>query len=259
MNYHVEVNNIIPKEQKGGTNNTYGTIDQLIINKMVLHDAHKRKRNLSTAWIDYKKAFDSVPYDWLIETLRIHKFDDVTINFFETTMKHWRTSLILRHENGEIRTDTFDITNGIFQGDSPSGLHFVLCLLPLSWLLRKAELGYRLKRTRNLDDVISHLLFMDDLKIYAENDTNLTSLINIVKTFSDDIRMSFGLNKCNKLTIVKGEVVQRENIVLNNGDELQSLDNNAHYKYLGFNERETTDKRSKSLIQNDTLQESNES
>jgi len=92
---------------------------------------------------------------------------------------------------------------------------------------------------------------MDDLKIYAENDTNLTSLINIVKTFSDDIRMSFGLNKCNKLTIVKGEVVQRENIVLNNGDELQSLDNNAHYKYLGFNERETTDKRSKSLIQNE--------
>jgi len=103
---------------------------------------------------------------------------------------------------------------------------------------------------------------MDDLKIYAENDTNLTSLINIVKTFSDDlinivktfsddIRMSFRLNKCNKLTIVKGKLVQRENIVLNNGDELQSLDNNAHYKYLGFNERETTDKRSKSLIQNE--------
>jgi len=69
MNYHVEANNIIPKEQKGGTSNTFGTIDQLTINKMVLDNARKRKRNLSTAWIDYKKAFDSVPHDWLIETL----------------------------------------------------------------------------------------------------------------------------------------------------------------------------------------------
>jgi len=51
------------------------------------------------------------------------------------------------------------------------------------------------------------VIFMDDLKLYAANDTNLTSLIYIVKTFSDDIRMSFGLSKCNKLTIIKGKVI----------------------------------------------------
>ena len=32
---------------------------------------------------------------------------------------------------------------------------------------------------------------MDDLKLYASNDNQLTTLINITKSFSDDIKMSF--------------------------------------------------------------------
>ena len=162
---------------------------------MIQEDAKKKKKNLSTAWIDYKKAFDSVPHDWIIETLKIHKFDATTTKFIETTMKEWKTSLHLRHSSGEISTPVFNIKTGIFQGDSPSGLIFVLCLLPLSWL------GYKINRR-----TISHLLFMDDLKLFASNDNQLQSLINVVKTFSDDIKMSFGMNKCNKITITRGKV-----------------------------------------------------
>ena len=135
MNHHITANNIIPAQQKGNSCNTFGTIDQLLINKMIQEDARTKKKNLSTAWIDYKKAFDSVPHDWIVETLKIHKFDEITTNFIETTMKQWKTSLNLTHSNGEISTPVFDINTGIFQGDSPSGLIFILCLLPLSWLL----------------------------------------------------------------------------------------------------------------------------
>ena len=132
MNHHIATNNIIPQEQKGNSSNTFGTIDQLLVNKMIQEDAKKKKKNLSTAWIDYKKAFDSVPHDWIIETLKIHKFDATTTKFIETTMKEWKTSLHLRHSREEISTPVFNIKTGIFQGDSPSGLIFVLCLLPLS-------------------------------------------------------------------------------------------------------------------------------
>ena len=34
---------------------------------------------------------------------------------------------------------------------------------------------------------------MDDLKLCARNDQQLQGLLNIVKHFSDDIRMEFGL------------------------------------------------------------------
>jgi len=237
MKHHIDSNSLIPPEQKGCTSNTYGTIDQLSINKTIMEEAVKGMRNISTAWIDYRKAYDSIPHDWLIETLRIHKFDETLVKFFETTINNWKTSLQLSTANEEMATELFRILAGIFQGDSPSGTQFVLCLLPLTWMLKKSKMGYK---PRNQAEKISHLMFMDDIKLYAANDHQLENLVDIVKTFSDDIGMSFGIDKCNKLTIKKGKVTKTTNIVLGNGDEIKSLNNQEYYKYLGFSERETT-------------------
>ena len=46
--------------------------------------------------------------------------------------------------------------------------------------------------------------------------------------------MSFGIDKCKKLTIQRGKIVDMENIQLNNGGELKSLELNQQYKYLEF-------------------------
>ena len=61
--------------------------------------------------------------------------------------------------------------------------------------------------------------------------------------------MSFGMNKCNKITIIQGKVSNLQNdITLNCGENLKSLENGQQYRYLGFNECETTDKRTKKAI-----------
>ena len=57
----LEENNLLPHEQKDCKRGTYGCKDQLIINKMILEYCTSKKKNLSTAWIDYQKVFDSVP------------------------------------------------------------------------------------------------------------------------------------------------------------------------------------------------------
>lgn len=246
MTSHIEANNIIPTEQKGNSSDTFGTIDQLMINKMVMESAKKKKRNISTAWIDYKKAFDSVPHDWIVESLTMHKFDPTITNFIKLTMKNWKTSLLLTHVNGQISTEEFSINTGIFQGDCTSGLLFILCLLPLSWLLKRSGLGYRIN-TNDLN-LISHLLFMDDLKLYAANDTHLNDMINIVKKFSDDIRMAFGFDKCNKLTVKRGKIIQSEPITMEDDQQIKSLAFDQHYRYLGFSERLKTDSQTKSAL-----------
>ena len=48
-------NQAFPIEQKGCKKGSYGCKDQLLINKMILEHCRKGKRNLSTAWLDYKK------------------------------------------------------------------------------------------------------------------------------------------------------------------------------------------------------------
>ena len=41
---------------------------------------------------------------------------------------------------------------------------------------------------------------MDDLKRYAKDDSEVEKLLRIVKGFSDDFDMEFGLSKCAKAT-----------------------------------------------------------
>ena len=53
---HIAKNNILPEEQRGCVRNSYGCKDQLLINKMIIEDCKRKKKNLRMAWIDYKKA-----------------------------------------------------------------------------------------------------------------------------------------------------------------------------------------------------------
>lgn len=46
------------------------------------------------AWVDYQKAFDSVPHSWLIKTLRMYGITEPIISLLEHLMKTWRTQLI---------------------------------------------------------------------------------------------------------------------------------------------------------------------
>ena len=66
------------------------------------------------------------------------------------SIEKWKVMLILGNfEFGEV-----EIKRGIFQGDSLSLLVFVLALIPLSLILRKAKAGYEFSESK---DKISHL------------------------------------------------------------------------------------------------------
>jgi len=56
---------------------------------------------------------------------------------------------------------------------------------------------------------------MDDLKTCAKNDQEQTGLLTIVKGFSGDIEMKFGLDKCGKATLKKGKLTTTEHIQIN--------------------------------------------
>ena len=59
---HCEKNNIITEEQAAGKGGSWGCTDQLLINKMIFEEVTANRRNLVTVWLDYQKAFDSVPH-----------------------------------------------------------------------------------------------------------------------------------------------------------------------------------------------------
>ena len=49
-------------------------LDNLLIDRMVALDCHRRKRNLSAEWVDVRKAYDTVDHRYLVEVLEVIDF-----------------------------------------------------------------------------------------------------------------------------------------------------------------------------------------
>ena len=231
---HLTENNLLPTEQRGCRKNSYGTKDQLLINKTILDDVKRNKKSLAVAWIDYKKAFDSLPHDWIVKCLKAQKVHPTIVEFISISMTKWQTSLILNHEKGSINIPHVTIRSGIFQGDSLSPLLFCTALAPLSLELNNTGLGYCIDRKAD-ETKLNHLLYMDDLKLYGKNKNELNQLLEVVHSFSKDISMSFGLDKCAKAEFHRGKCRQGHNITLDT-ETIKNLDQHETYKYLGIDE-----------------------
>ena len=86
-------NMILPEEQKGCRKKSRGTGDLLYIDKMVLKEAKRRKKNLAMAWIDYRKAYDMLLHSWILECLKELWVNEEIRRLLEETMKFWRVEL----------------------------------------------------------------------------------------------------------------------------------------------------------------------
>ena len=75
---------------------------------------------MSCAWIDYKKAFDSLPHERILRSLELFKVSPRVAGFLKHNMKNWKTQLIITHESGSLMSDNINIKRGIFQGESLS-------------------------------------------------------------------------------------------------------------------------------------------
>ncbi|MEO0683920.1 MAG: reverse transcriptase family protein [Cyanobacteria bacterium J06649_11] len=243
---HLEANCLLKDEQKGCRKKSRGTKDQLLVDKAVMRWANLKHRCLSMAWVDYKKAFDMVPHDWICKVLSLSKIAGNIERLIKSSMSSWQTNLTCNGED----LGPVNINRGIFQGDSLSPLIFVMIMVPLTLLLRKEKMGIYYSE---INEFINHLLFMDDLKLYAQSERTLAELVGVVEKFSRDIGMKFGIEKCACITIKNGNVSKALGIELPSGESIKTLDNEG-YKYLGVLQYcDIKHKEMKLLVKNEYL------
>ena len=145
---------LITLEQAGGKPGSWGCTDQLLINKMILDEVKWNRRSLWMMWFDYKKAFDSVPHDWIIKAMHLAKVPQEIIVTVMNLMKLWSTQLSL----DEITTNVIEYLCGILQGDCLSLILFILSVNPLSFLLNKLP-GYKAGPPGKRNTTITHLFW----------------------------------------------------------------------------------------------------
>ncbi|XP_044760829.1 uncharacterized protein LOC123318276 [Coccinella septempunctata] len=229
---HLKVNHLMTEEQKGSRRGVLGCKEQLVVDEVVLEHIRRSNRNAYMAFIDYKKAFDSVPHSWLIHALKIHKVSPDIVSFLETSMRQWSTVLTLHTTEQIIQSKEIPIRRGIFQGDPLSAPWFCLALNPLSSTIVRMGHGIKIKTEQNTFN-LTHLFFMDDLKIYTSSKRKLEIVLKQIHKMSTDIGMEFGLNKCKTVTVHRGTLQHTEPLQITTTTQIECLSEEP-YKYLGI-------------------------
>jgi len=60
---------------------------------------------------------------------------------------------------------------------------------------------------------VSHLLYLDDLKLIGKTEEEFQEQMQVVRTFSDDIRMDFGLDKWAQIVLKTRKLVLSKNLI----------------------------------------------
>ena len=84
---HLSDKGLIPWEQKGCKRKSRGMKGQVLIDKMIMKHAKRKQRNLRMTWIDYKKAYDSVPHSWILRSLGLVGVATNIASFMEKAVK----------------------------------------------------------------------------------------------------------------------------------------------------------------------------
>ena len=80
-----------------------------------------------------------------------------------------KKKVFLKTKQEVMQSQPIQVRRGIFQGDSLSPLLFCIALIPLTNDLNRADCGYQVHGTERK---ISHLLYMDDLKLLVRNEND---------------------------------------------------------------------------------------
>ena len=193
--YSLTSRRIIPWGTEGCRTGSRGTAELLYIDQHILNESKTRRKDLAMAWIDYKKAYDMVPQSWIINCFKMYKISYEVINFIEKIMKTWRVEL--------------------------TPLLLIIAMIPLNHIHRKCTTGYKLSRSQ---EKINHLMYIDDIKLFAKNVKELETLIHAVRIYYQDIGMEFGREKCAMLVMKSGKRHLTDGIELPNQDKISTFE-----------------------------------
>ena len=227
---HLEEHGLMEGSQRGAKKGCSGTVDNLLIDRVVTLDCQRRRRNLSMAWVDVKKAYDSVDHGWLGEMMVLHRFPKWMCKVISKLCKSWKTRIVANTRHGWEVSDPIMFKKGLPQGDALCPRLFTICLNPVAWKISASE-GYKLSKP--ISATVTDLLYIDDLKVFAANETKLNRVLESTQVAMEDIGLQWNPRKCAVVHIRRG-IHSQENLGGDiAGGRLPSIEEGKHYKFLG--------------------------
>ena len=102
-------------------------MDNLLIDKAVMLDCHRGKRNLSVAWIDVRKAYDSVDHDWLCAMTDVHRLPVWLGEVIRKLCASWNTKVVATTRKERETSRKVRFMKGLPHGGTLCVLDCLLC------------------------------------------------------------------------------------------------------------------------------------
>lgn len=180
------------------------------------------KKDTYVAFIDFSKAYDSIPRHILWEKL---KLSGVCGRLYNAIISLYGTVKSCVRING-ISMDFFDVKCGLKQGCLLSPLLFNLYINDLVHEMKQLNVGVEIG-----DEKICVLMYADDVILFANNEEELQSLLSCLALWCDRNGLKINKDK-SKIIHFRRPASQRSNFVFSCGDI--HLDYTHQYKYLGL-------------------------
>ena len=152
----------------------------------------KANNQSAIALIDFRKAFDSISHNYVIETLNFFNFGEKILNITKT-LQSGRCGSILTEDG---HSPTFNFLSGIAQGAPESAYLFCIGLEPLLIKLKMCPSIEKIRildQALNINDTLEGIAFADDASEFMLATPN--NLINFKSILNDFFRISdLGVN-----------------------------------------------------------------
>lgn len=217
-----EANKIIP-ECQSGFRKRRGCSDNIFVLTSIIGGYLRLKgRKVYAAFIDFKRAFDSIDHQALWKKLQNIGVSNRMIHL----IKKIYDNAEMRIQINNTHSANIKITKGVLQGDSLSPLLFILFISDLPDFLSENGAGVNIDENIN----ISALLYADDLTLLSETPIKLQKLLNSLHKYSDNNHLEVNREKSKVMIFRRGGRNPDDLEFKYGGVELQIVN---EFSYLG--------------------------
>ena len=200
------------------------TADALfILNNLIDYYCKKKEQYIYGCFVDFKKAFDSIPRHTLFQKLLDYningKFYDCLVNIYSNDIACIKIA--------ESITPTFITNQGVKQGCVLSPTLFNIFLADFQALVETTACNpVQVKE----GSIMGCLIWADDLLLLSKSKSGMDNMLSALKLFSVKNGMTLNVKKTKMMTFNKGGRHIRETFFC--GDD--RIETTRQYKYLGF-------------------------
>ena len=215
--------NIFSKSQLGFLSGCRTSDALLMLHNLIDYYCKKENKYIFGCFVDFQKAFDSVPRHTLFQKLLHYningKFYDCLVNMYTND-----TACI---KKGDTLTSSFVTNRGVKQGCILSPNLFNIFLSDLQEITETPQCE-SIEITSNLHS--GCLIWADDLLLLSKSEAGLKNMLAALNTYTEKNGMTLNIKKTKVMIFNKGGRHIRRNIYF--GDN--RIETTRQYKYLGF-------------------------